>query len=117
MLINLIGSSFFSCGKVNKIDTSSFVQKNYLRTICIDSTIEEDTDKENQFRNKSLPCPKSIREPASKSNVDNEFNDPNLFKESAQFDFNEKNLDNVQFGKISNMPAVGEHLLNNKILC
>ena len=34
----------------NKIDTSIFVQKSYLRTFCKEAIIEEDIDLKNQFR-------------------------------------------------------------------
>ena len=51
--INVIGNSN-SNNSDNKIDTSFFVQKPYLRTICIESNIEEDIDLKNQFRIKEL---------------------------------------------------------------
>ena len=41
-MINIFGIS--SNNSDNKIDTSLFVQKNYLRTIFIESNIEEDID-------------------------------------------------------------------------
>ena len=46
MPINVFGNS--SHDKNNKIDTSLFVQKPYLRTIYIESNIEEDIDLKNQ---------------------------------------------------------------------
>ena len=55
----------------NKIDTSLFVQKPYLRRKYIEAKIEEDIDSQNQYRIKNLPDPISIREAASKNNVDN----------------------------------------------
>ena len=36
----------------------------------------------NQFRIKNLPDPDSIREAASKSYVDNKFNDPSIIKKN-----------------------------------
>ena len=53
----------------NKIDTSLFVEKPYLRTNYIEANIEEDIDLKNQFRIKNLPDPISIREAASKKTV------------------------------------------------
>ena len=50
-----------------KIDTSLFVQKPYLRTKYKEANIEEDIDLKNQFRFKKLPDPISIREAASKN--------------------------------------------------
>ena len=50
MPINVFGNS--SNNSDNKIDTSLFVQKPYLRTNYIESNIEEDIDLKNQFRTK-----------------------------------------------------------------
>ena len=108
MPINVFGNS--SNNSDNKIDTSLFVQKPYLRTNYIESNIEEDIDLKNQYRIKNLPDPISIGEPVSKQYVDNKFNDPSIIKNTAHVDFNDKNLDNVRFVKVNSMPAVGEHL-------
>ena len=61
MPINVFGNSFSSYDSGNKIDTSLFVQKPYLRANYVESNIEEDTDLKNQFRIKNLPDPISIR--------------------------------------------------------
>ena len=108
MPINVFGNS--SNISDNKIDTSLFVQKPYLRTNYIESNIEEDIDLKNHYRIKNLPDPISIGEPVSKQYVDNKFNDPSIIKNTAHVDFNDKNLDNVRFVKVNSMPAVGEHL-------
>ena len=65
MPINVFGNSN-SHDNGNKIDTSLFVQKPYLRTNYIESNIEEDIDMKNQYRIKKLPDPISIREATSK---------------------------------------------------
>ena len=108
MPINVFGNS--SNNSEQKIDTSLFVQKPYLRTNYIESNIEEDIDLKNQCRIKNLPDPISIGDPVSKQYVDNKFNDPSIIKNTAHVDFNDKNLDNVRFVKVNSMPAVGEHL-------
>ena len=108
MPTNIFGNS--SNNNDNKIDTSIFVKKPYLRTNYIESNLEEDIDLKNQYRIKNLPDPISIREPASKNYVDNLFNPPSIIKNTAHVDFNDKNLDNVRFVKVNSMPAVGEHL-------
>ena len=108
MPINVLGNS--SHHDNDKIDTSLFVQKPYLRTNYIEANIEEDIDFKNQFRVKTVPDPISIREAASKNYVDKKFNDPSIIKNTAHVDFNDKNLDNVRFVKVNSMPAVGEHL-------
>ena len=62
---NVFGNS--SNNSEQKIDTSLFVQKPYLRTNYIEANIEEDIELKNQFRIKNLPNPISIREAASKN--------------------------------------------------
>ena len=108
MPINVFGNS--SNNSEQKIDTSLFVQKPYLRHNYIEANIEEDIDLKNQFRIKILPDAISNGEPVSKQYVDNKFNDPSIIKNTAHVDFNDKNLDNVRFVKVNSMPAVGEHL-------
>ena len=108
MPINVFGNS--SNNSEQKIDTSLFVQKPYLRHNYIEANIEEDIDLKNQFRIKNLPDPISNGEPVSKQYVDDKFNDPSIIKNTAHVDFNDKNPDNVRFVKVNSMPAVGEHL-------
>ena len=52
MLINVFRNSNANDNK-NKIDTSLFVQKPYLRTNYIEASIEEDIDLKNQYRVKN----------------------------------------------------------------
>ena len=80
MPINVFGNSSSSYDNGKKIYTSLFVQKPYLRTNDIESNIEEDIDLKNQFRVENLPDTISIRKAASKSFVDNKFNDPSVKK-------------------------------------
>ena len=61
----------------NRIDTSIFVQKPYLRSKYTKSSIEEGIDMKIQFRIKNTKDPSSIREATSKTYVDNLFEDPN----------------------------------------
>ena len=75
MPINVIGNSSSSYDNGNKVDTSLFVQKPYLRTKYIESNIEQDIDLKNQYRIKNSPDPISKQEAASKNYVDNKFND------------------------------------------
>ena len=78
MPINVFGNSFYDNN--NKIDTSLFVQKPYLRTNYIEANIEENIDLKNQFRIKNLPDPISIREATSKFYVHNLFEDSSILK-------------------------------------
>ena len=109
MPINVFGNSN-SNNSEQKIDTSLFVNKPYLRTNYIEANIEEDIDLKNQYRIKNIPEPISVREAASKNYVNNKFNGPSIIKNTAHVDFNDKNLENVRFVKVNSMPAVGEHL-------
>ena len=93
----------------NKFDTSSLVQKPYLRTNYKESNIEEGIDMKNQFTIKNLPDPISIREPASKLYVDNTLNNPSKRKNTAHVDFNDIKIDNVRFVKVNFYPVVGGH--------
>ena len=108
MPINVFGNS--SNNSDNKIDTSIFVQKPYLRTNYIESNIEEDIDLKNQFRIKNLPDPISIREPASKNYVDNKFNDPSIIKNNAHIDLYDRNITNARFIQVNQLPQIDSHL-------
>ena len=68
MPINVFGNSNANSSD-NKIDTSLFVQKPYLRHNYIESNIEEHLNMKNQFRIKNLPFPVSTHEAASKDYV------------------------------------------------
>ena len=85
MPINVFGNLSDNSG--NKIDTSLFVQKPYLRTNYIEANIEEDIDLKNQYRIKNLPDPVSLTEAASKNYVNN------IFKNDI--DFNDVKLENI----------------------
>ena len=108
MPINVFGNS--SNNSDNKIDTSLFVQKPYLRTNYLESNIEEDIDLKNQYRIKNLPDPISIREAASKNYVDNLFNDPSIVKNDAHIDLNDRNITNCRFLSVNQLPQIDSHL-------
>ena len=93
MPINVFGNS--SNNNDNKIDTSLFVQKPYLRTNYIESNIEEDIDLKNQFRIKNLRDPNNIRETASKNYVNNSIDEPSLVRNNQDNDFGNYNLTNI----------------------
>ena len=101
MPINVFGNSN-SNDNSNKIDTSSFIQKPYLRTNYIEANIEEDIDLKNQNKIKNLPDPTKLQDACSKNYIDN------LFKNDI--DFNYVKLENIKFVKVNYQPAVNEHL-------
>ena len=107
MPINVFGNS--SNNSENRIDTSLFVQKPYLRTDYIESILE-DIDLKNQFRIKNLPDPISIRETASKIYIDNLFNDPSIMKNTTHVDLNDRNITNARFIPVIQLPQIDSHL-------
>ena len=108
MPINVFGNS--SNNAYNKIDTSLFVQKHYLRHNYIETNIEEDIDVKNQFRIKNLPYPISITEPVSKNYVDNFFNDSSIVKNNVHIDLNDRNITNARFIQVNQLPQIDSHL-------
>ncbi len=93
MPINVFGNS--SNNNDNKIDTSLFVQKPYLRSNYIESNIEEDIDLKNQFRIKNLPDPLSITEACNKNYVNNTITELSLVRNNKDNDFGNYNLTNI----------------------
>ena len=91
MPTNVFGNS--SHDNNNKIDTSLFVQKPYLRSNYIEANIE-DIDLKDQFRIKNVPDPISIREVCSKNYVDNSINEASLIRNNKNNDFDNYNLNN-----------------------
>ena len=108
MPINVFGNS--SHDSNNRIDTSLFVQKPYLRSYYIESNIEEDIDLKNQFRIKNLPNPISITEACSKKCADKLFNDPSIIKDTADIDLNDRNITNARFILVNQWPQIDRHL-------
>ena len=110
MPINVFGNS--SHDNINKIDTSIIVQKPYLRTYYIEKNIE-DIYLKNQFKNKNLPDPISIREAGSQIYDDNLFNDPSILKNTAHIDRNDRKITNARFMQVIQKPQIDSHLTAN----
>ena len=108
MPINIFGNPSHDNG--NKIDTSLFVQKPYLRTNYIESIIEEGIALKNQFRIRNVPDPISIREFCSKIYADNLFNHPSIIKNTAHTDLNDRNITNARFIQVNQLPQIDSHL-------
>ena len=90
---NVFGNS--SNNSEQKIDTSLFVQKPYLRTNYTEANIEEDIDLKNKYRIKNIPDPINIQEAASKNYVDNSLDVPSLVRNNQDNDFGNYNLTNI----------------------
>ena len=108
MPINVFGNS--SNNTNNKIDTSLFVQKPYLRTNYIESNIEEDIDLKNQYRIKNLQDPVVINDACNKNYADNLFSDPSIVKNNAHIDLNDRNITNARFIQVNQLPQIDSHL-------
>ena len=108
MSINVFGNSSNNDG--NKIDTSLFVQKPYLRTTYTESNIEEDIDLKTQYKIKKLPDPTNLQDAYSKNYVDNKFNDPSIIKNNAHIDLNDRNITNARFIQVNQLPQIDSHL-------
>ena len=104
---NVFGNS--SNNSDNKIDTSLFVQKPYLRHYYIEANIEEVIDLKTQYGNINVPNPISIREAASKNYVDNLFNDPSIVKNTEHKDLIDRNFTNARFIQVNQWPRIDSH--------
>ena len=93
MPINVFGNS--SNNSEQKIDTSLFIQKPYLRANYIESNIEEDIDLKNHYRIKNLPDPISITEACNKNYIDNAIDKSSLVRNNKDNDFGNYNLTNI----------------------
>ena len=94
MPINVFGNS--SNNSEQKIDTSLFVQKPYLRFNYIEANIEKDIDLKNQYKIKNLIDPINLYDACNKNYVDN------IFKNDI--DFNDNKLTNINSITLSNQP-------------
>ena len=95
MPINVFGNSSNN-NNDNKIDTSLFVQKPYLRSNYIEANIEEDIDLKNQYKIKNLIDPINLYDACNKNYVDN------IFKNDI--DFNDNKLTNINSITLNNQP-------------
>ena len=94
MPLNVFGNSSNN-NNDNKIDTSLFVQKSYLRTNYIEANIEEDIDLKNQYRIKNLPDPINLQDACNKNYVDNSIDEISLVRNNKDNDFGNYNLTNI----------------------
>ena len=107
MPINVFGNSNNSG---NKIDTSLFVKKPYLRSNYIETDIEENLDFKTQYQIKNLPNPTEINDACNKNYVDTKFNDTTIVKNDVHIDLNDRNITNARFIQVNQMPQIDSHL-------
>ena len=113
MQIIVFGNSSSSYDNGNKIDTSLFVLKPFLRSNYKESNIEADIDWKNQYRLKNLPDLVSIRKAASKNYVDNKINGHSIIKSNnphPDIDLNYKNNINVGLIEVNRLPEYRDQL-------
>ena len=110
MPINVIGNSSSSHDNANKIDTSLFVQKPYLRTNYIEANIEEDFNMKNHMKFKNLPCPHENSGAVCKSYVYNFYNDPSILKNTEHIDLNDRNITDARFIQVNQWPQIDSQL-------
>ena len=108
MPINVFGNS--SNNSQNKIGTTLFVKKPYLKTNYIESNTEEDIDLKNQYKIINLSDPTNIQDACTKNYADNLFNDPSIIKKSAHIDLNDRNITNARFIQVNQLPQIDSHL-------
>ena len=83
MPINVFGNSS-SINDNNKIDTSRFVQKSYLRSNYIETDIDHDINLKNQYEIIKIPQPSNDNDGVSKVYIDNKVAD--IIKRNIQND-------------------------------
>ena len=91
MPLNVFGNSN-SNGNKNKIDTSRFVQKSYLRSNNIEIDLDHDIDLKNQYKIINLPEPTGDKDGANKMYIANKITD--IIKRNIQNDDYISFLDN-----------------------
>ena len=93
------------------------VQKSFLRTNYIESNIEENIVKKNQFKIENIPGPIENSDAVCDSYEDVGLNDLSIRGNNAHVAFNDKNLrsvnDNVRFVEVIRLPAVENTLHQN----
>ena len=110
MPMNVFGNSSSSNNNGNKIDTSLFVQKPYLRTNYIEASNKEDINMKNQFKIKNLPCPQKNSDAVCEFYIDNLFNDSSILKNTEHKDLNDRILTNARFIQVNHWPQIDSHL-------
>ena len=105
MPINVFGNSN-SNDNNNKIDTSKFVQKSYLRSNYIETDLDHDINLKNQYRIINLPDPINNKDGVNKIYIDNKIGD--IIKRNIQNDdyISFLDNDNVEYKLIKYRPKI-----------
>ena len=105
MPINVFGNSN-SNDNNNKVDTSKFVQKSYLRSNYIETDLDHDINLKNQYRIINLPDPINNNDGVNKIYIDNKISD--IIKRNIQNDdyISFLDNDNVEYKLIKYRPKI-----------
>ena len=106
MPINVFGNSSSSNDNNNKIDTSRFVQKSYLKSNYIETDIEHDMNLKNQYRIINLPNPINNKDAINKIYIDTKIAD--IIKRNIQNDdyISFLDNDNVEYKLVKYRPEI-----------
>ena len=105
MPINVFGNSN-SNDNNNKIDTSKFVQKSYLRSNYIETDLDHDINLKNEYRIINLPDPINNKDGVNKIYIDNKISD--IIKRNIQNDdyISFLDNDNIEYKLIKYRPKI-----------
>ena len=105
MPINVFGNSSYSNDN-NKIDTSRFVQKSYLRSNYIETDIDHEINLKNQYRIINLPNPINNKDAINKIYIDKKIAD--MIKRNFQDDdyISFLDNDNVEYKLVKYRPKI-----------
>ena len=104
MPINVFGNSLNN--SENKIDTSRFLQKSYLRSNYIETDLDHDIYLKNQYRIINLPSPINDKDGVNKSYIDTKIAD--IIKKNIQNDdyISFLDNDNVEYKLVKYIPKI-----------
>ena len=104
MPINVFGNSSNN-NNDNKIDTSLFVKKPYLKTNYIEANIEEDIDLRNQYKIKNLIDPINLHDACNKNYIDNTINESSLLRLDPNEKLDMNNQDSILLNSTRSLPV------------
>ena len=117
---NITNARFIQVNQMPQID--SHLTANLYVDNAIDETSllrldpNEELDVDNQdsiFLNSTLSTPKTTLEIPTKNYVDYNFNHPTIVKNTGHVDFNDKDIDNVRWIRVNEMPEFPNDLVPN----
>ena len=94
-----------------KLSIQVILYENLIRElITLNLTLRKILLQKKHIKNKNLRCPHENSDAVCIFYVGSGLNDSCIIRNFAHVGFNDKNLDNVRFVKVTSLPAVREHL-------